>query len=149
MVFLQEQKYKEYIKMKQFIKFGIVGVSNTVISYLIYIVALKIFQKSGLFPTADYLISSVIAFLLSVLWSFYWNNKYTFKKENTDERSIWRTLFKTYMSYALTGLILNNILLYVCVEAIDISKNIAPIINLMITVPLNFVLNKYWAFKKQ
>ena len=134
--------------MKQFIKFGIIGISNTVISYLIYIVCLKIFQKFELFPVADYLVSSVAAFLLSVLWSFYWNNKYTFKKEDGEERSIWRALFKIYVSYALTGLVLNNIFLYVWVDIIEISKDVAPVINLTVTVPLNFVLNKYWAFKK-
>ncbi len=135
--------------MKQFIRFGIVGLSNTIISYLIYIVCLKLFERFGLFLKADYVISSVIAFLLSVLWSFYWNNKYTFKKENGEYRSVWKALFKTYLSYALTGLILNNIFLYIWVEMLDISKSIAPIINLIVTVPLNFILNKYWAFRKR
>lgn len=135
--------------MKQFIRFGIVGLSNTIISYLIYIVCLKLFERFGLFLKADYVISSVIAFLLSVLWSFYWNNKYTFKKENGEYRSVWKALFKTYLSYALTGLILNNIFLYIWVEMLGISKSIAPIINLIVTVPLNFILNKYWAFRKR
>lgn len=135
--------------MKQFIRFGIVGLSNTIISYLIYIVCLKLFERFGLFLKADYVISSVIAFLLSVLWSFYWNNKYTFKKENGEYRSVWKALFKTYLSYALTGLILNNIFLYIWVEMLGISKSIAPIINLLVTVPLNFILNKYWAFRKR
>lgn len=136
------------IKMKQFIKFGIVGLSNTLVSYLIYIVSLKIFQSMELLSKTDYLVSSVIAFFLSVLWSFYWNNKYTFKTEEGEKRFLGRALLKTYISYALTGLVLNNIFLYVWVQIVEISKDIAPVINLIITVPLNFLLNKYWAFKK-
>lgn len=135
--------------MKQFIKFGIVGLSNTLISYVIYIVCLKLFQGMEILPKNDYLVSSVIAFFLSVLWSFYWNNKYTFKAEQEEARSIWKALLKTYISYALTGLVLNNIFLYIWVQMVELSKDIAPVINLIVTVPLNFILNKYWAFKKR
>ena len=56
---------------------------------------------------------------------------------------------KTYLSYASTGIVLSNILLYVFVDLIGISKAVAPFINLLITVPLNFVLNKSWAFRKE
>ena len=60
--------------LMQFVKFGIVGLSNTVISYVIYVVTLILFQKNNLIPSVDYLAAQVIAFVLSVLWSFYWNN---------------------------------------------------------------------------
>ena len=34
----------------QFVKFGIVGVSNTVISYILYAISLIGFQKAGILP---------------------------------------------------------------------------------------------------
>jgi len=49
---------------------------------------------------------------------------------------------KTLCSYAGTGLVLANVLLYIWVDLIHIHELIAPAINLVITVPLNFVLNK-------
>ena len=57
--------------LMQFVKFGIVGLSNTVISYVIYVGTLILFQKNNLIPSVDYLVAQVIAFILSVLWSFY------------------------------------------------------------------------------
>ena len=51
----------------QFVKFGIVGVSNTVISYVLYAVSLLTFQKMGILKSVDYLAAQVIAFVLSVL----------------------------------------------------------------------------------
>lgn len=54
----------------QFVKFGIVGLSNTMISYLLYILSLFWFQWIGVFPNTDYIISSMIGFCLSVLWCF-------------------------------------------------------------------------------
>lgn len=129
----------------QFIKFGIVGVSNTVISYLINIMVLFLLQPYQLIW--DYVAGNIIAFILSVLWSFYWNNRMVFAVGEGEHGSIWRTLVKTYIAYGFTSILLNNILSWMWVSVIGISKFIAPLINLIISVPLNFIMNKLWTFK--
>ena len=105
---------------KEFLQFGLVGVSNTIISYLLYVVTLLLVSKSGV--KFDYIIANIVSWLLSVLWSFYWNNKFVFKKEEGEKRNIWAALFKTYVSYGFTGLILNNILSVLWVSVLHISK---------------------------
>lgn len=132
---------------KEFLQFGLVGVSNTIISYLFYVVTLLLVSKSGV--KFDYIIANIVSWLLSVLWSFYWNNKFVFKKEEGEKRNIWAALFKTYVSYGFTGLILNNILSVLWVSVLHISKMLAPIINLVISIPINFFMNKLWAFGKK
>ncbi len=138
----------EFEAFMQFVKFGIVGISNSVISYLIYIGGLVSFQKLGIFPELDYLIMQIVAFVLSVLWSFYWNNKVVFALKEGEERSVRKALLKTYILYSFTGLFLNSILLVFWVRICHISEFIAPIINLLVSVPLNFIINKYWAFRQ-
>lgn len=135
-----------YETFMQFIKFGIVGLSNTGISYLIYAGSLIWFRHLNMFSESDYLIAQFVAFILSVLWSFYWNNKMVFVIEKEKKRSFWKVLVKTYISYSFTGLFLNSILLVFWVKICHISELVAPIINLLVSVPLNFVINKYWAF---
>ena len=132
---------------KEFLQFGLVGVSNSIISYLLYVVTLLLVSKSGV--KFDYIIANIVSWLLSVLWSFYWNNKFVFKKEEGEKRNIWAALFKTYVSYGFTGLILNNILSVLWVSVLHISKMLAPIINLVISIPINFFMNKLWAFGKK
>ena len=132
---------------KEFLQFGLVGVSNTIISYLLYVVTLLLVSKSGV--KFDYIIANIVSWLLSVLWSFYWNNKFVFKKEEGEKRNIWAALFKTYVSYGFTGLILNTILSVLWVSVLHISKMLAPIINLVISIPINFFMNKLWAFGKK
>ena len=132
---------------KEFLQFGLVGVSNTIVSYLLYVVSLFMLSKTGI--KIDYIIANVISWLLSVLWSFYWNNKFVFKKEDGEKRNIWAALSKTYVSYGFTGLILNNILLVLWISVLHMNKMIAPIINLIINIPINFFLNKIWAFGKK
>lgn len=128
-------------KIKQFIKFGIVGLSNTLISYVVYVVLVYL--------KMHYILANIMGFLVSVLNAYYWNNKYVFKEQEGEQRVWWKTLGKTFLSYAGTGLVLSNVLLVVWVDWLGISEIIAPIINLLITVPLNFIMNKYWAFRQK
>lgn len=128
----------------QFVKFGLVGVSNTAISYLLYTGI--IFLLRGLAWKYDYILANVISFTISIFWSFYWNNKYVFKKAENSRRNMWKALGKCFLSYGFTGFILENVLSYIWIERVGISKYIAPLLNLVFTVPTNFFLNKLWTF---
>ncbi len=140
--------HETWMKWVQFLKFGLVGVSNSVVSYGIYVLCLLLFERNHLFVKTDYLLAQGIAFFLSVLWSFYWNRKYVFHADN--KKVPWQqALLKTYLSYAFTGLFLNSILSIIWVQLLHIPKMVAPIINLLISVPINFILNKFWAFKER
>ncbi len=141
---LDDGRKKSFV---QFVKFCIVGLSNTGISYILYSVSLLMFRGLGILERYDYLVAQVIQFVLSVLWSYYWNNRYVFRLGTNEKRSFWKSLFKTYISYSFTGLFLSSVLLIFWVRVLHISEFIAPILNLLISVPLNFIINKYWAFK--
>ncbi len=129
----------------QFVKFGIVGATNTAISYLLNIAVL--FLMRPLNVAWDFVAGNVVSFVLSVLWSFYWNNRFVFTAKKGEHRSLFGALLKAYISYGFTGIILNNILSWLWIHVMGISKFIAPLINLVISVPLNFVINKFWTFK--
>jgi len=138
----------------EFVKFGLVGVSNTIISTAInwaaiYILEKTVFTDEQMMNTVGILLANFIAFALSVLWSFYWNNKYVFTKKDGEKRNVWAALFKTYCSYAVTGIVLNSLMLLLWVNVLHINKYIATIVNLIVNVPINFFLNKLWAFKKK
>lgn len=135
--------------LKQFIRFGLVGVSNTVIGYIIYALSLKGLRAFNLFPSCDIYIAQFIMFVLSVAWSFYWNNRFVFKGKTKSKKDLLIALLKTYVSYAFTSLFLSELLLALWVKVLGINEFIAPILNLVITVPLNFFIQKYWAFKNK
>ncbi len=146
-LFHKELTKKSFDAFMQFVKFGIVGLSNTILSYLIYAGVLYLFENNGWLPKYDYLIASVLAFFLSVLWSFFWNSRKVFVVEEGEKRAWFPALIKTYVAYSFTGLFLGNVLLIMWVKGFHISKYIAPLINLVVTIPINFVINKFWAFK--
>ena len=55
----------------QFIKFGIVGLSNTAIGLGTYYLFL--------FLDFHYMIANILSWVISVFNAFYWNNRYVFK----------------------------------------------------------------------
>ena len=123
----------------QFIKFGLVGVSNTAVSMACYYLFL------WLDPDL-YLVGSIVGTVVSIANAFFWNDKFVFKGTEQDWHSKVKRLGKTYVSYGGTS-ILSNVLLWVEVSFFAVSKSIAPIVNLLITIPLNFVINKFWTFR--
>lgn len=124
----------------QLIKFGIVGGINTVLSYLIYL--------GGLYLGIHYLIASTIGFIITVFISYVLNSLLTFRESGETIHWSIKALIKVYISYSITGFILGNLLLFIEVDVMKISEMIAPIINLFITIPTNFILNKFWAYKE-
>lgn len=131
----------------QFIKFGIVGITNNIVFFIVYYLVIASLKNSAI--KYDYIIGNLIGFFISVFWSFLINNRYVFALVEGEKRSFWKSLLKTYISYGFTGIVLNNVLSYIGISVLNMSKYIAPLINLFITVPLNFIINKYWAFKTE
>ena len=134
---MKNEKIKQMII--QFLKFGIVGAINTVLSYAITNGAYYLLHMHEQ-------MSNFIAFIITVFISFMLNGKFVFT-ENKEERDFWKSLLKVYASYSITGLFLTAILLYLEEELLGIPHYIATLMNLVVTIPINFILNKFWAYK--
>ena len=128
----------------QFIGFALVGVTNTAISFAVYSLLLKFIPFFNI--GRNYIIANAIAFVVSVTNSFIWNNKYVFKKGSGETRSLALTYIKTFLSYGITGLLLANVLLYFAVNNFGWNKYLANLVIIIITIPINFIMNKLWAF---
>lgn len=124
--------------LDKFWKFGIVGVANTAISYATYAILVTL--------GVHYLLCGIIAFAVSMVNAFYWNNKHVFY-ENRESRSAVGSAFRMVVSYAFSGLLIGTSLLYIFVDIFEVNEYIAPIFGLCVTVPMNFMLNRFWVFR--
>lgn len=123
----------------QFVKFGMVGAINTVLSYGITNIGYYVLNLHEQ-------ICNIVAFMITVFISFLLNSKFVFNKGN-EKINFWKSLLKVYASYSITGLFLTAILLYVEENIFGIPHYIATLMNLVVTIPINFILNKFWAYK--
>lgn len=125
----------------QFVKFGIVGVSNTAISYAVYLLCVKL--------GVHYVIADGLGLVISTINAYYWNNRCVFgdgTKKTFREHFV--TWLKTLTAYGGT-FVLNSLMLVFWVEILHVPEAFAPLLNLLITIPVNFVINKYWTFRKK
>ena len=147
-------------RMLQFVEFALVGVLNAVISWSVYALCIRL----GL----HYIPATAIGFSVSMVNATFWNRRVVFKK---DKQSWWKSFVKTYIAYSVTALFLNGLLLHLWLDVLDAGKYFTPayhwlfrkgirlessrrlaeysmpFFNYCITVPLNFFLNKFWAFR--
>lgn len=133
---------KELIKKegsKQFIKFCLVGILNTLINLIIFFILTNIFH-------IYYLISAVFAFLAAVTNSFILNKTWTFKEKISQN---------TYNKYAkfflvsIIALVINLLILYVLVEFFNVYNMFAQLIGIASNILINFFGNKLWTFKNK
>ena len=137
-----------FAPLVQFVKFGLVGVSNTLISYAVEMLCYYVlFTGGAMAENTRIMVSNIIAFFISVTNSYYWNNRFVFK--NGERKGFKRhaaAYGKTVLCYGITGLLLAPALKMWLSNA-GVVYWLASLSTLIVTIPLNFLLNKFWAFK--
>lgn len=148
--------------MKKFIKFGLTGAVNSVLNYAVYIVCIQ----RGM----HYIPANIIGFIIAVFHAYVLQNRFVFTKRKEDKG--WKILLRTYAAYAFTGLLLANVLAVFWIDILDVGpllsplylhlrkyypwdsveefvKWTAPVLTMVVTVPINFVINRYWTYRER
>lgn len=145
---LNRDNWKE--NLIQFIKFGLVGVSNTLISYGVEMLGFYVlFRNATWNGNVKIFVVSLLAFVVSVTNSYYWNSRYVFKTgaaQNFKSHAV--RYIKTFLCYSVTGLILSPAL-KMAIQRVGIPYWLTSMLVLVVSVPLNYVMNKLWAFKEE
>jgi putative flippase GtrA len=119
----------------QFLKFGIVGVSNTLLTFAVYTILLKVF---GVW----YIAASGIGFAVGATNGFLLNRRWTFREHSGDAL--------TPVRWAIVqscGLALNLGLVYLFVHDLGMDKLVGQIPATAIVTVLTFAANRAWTFR--
>jgi putative flippase GtrA len=119
----------------QFVKFGIVGVSNTLLTFAVYTLLLKVF---GLW----YLGASAIGFAVGAVNGFLLNRRWTFREHVGDALTPVR-----WFVVQGSGLLVNLGLVYLFVEQAGLDKLLGQAAATAIVVVLTFFANRSWTFR--
>jgi putative flippase GtrA len=121
--------------MVQFVKFGIVGVSNTLLFLAVYTVLLKGF---GVW----YLTASAIGFIVGAINGFLLNRSWTFRGHVGDAL--------TPVRWGIVqggGLLLNLGLVALCVSGLGMDELVGQAVAIAIVVVVTFLANRAWTFR--
>jgi putative flippase GtrA len=120
----------------QFVKFGIVGVSNTLLTLAIYTLLLKVF---GVW----YLAASAIGFIAGTVNSFLLNRRWTFRGHVGDAYTPVR-----WTVVQCAGLGINEGLLFVFAHEARVEKLLAQVLATAIVTVSTFSANRAWTFRE-
>lgn len=143
----------------QFLKFICVGMINSIVNYVAYLIVLAL--------GGHYVLANLVGFVLSVLSSYLINSRLVFEK--AEGVSGFRVLMRLYAAYAFNGILLTNLFSWLLLDVIkfeqvlgglsqavaqlgvsltarDLAEIIVPVIVACVLTPLNFVSNKFWAY---
>ena len=120
----------------RFIKFGMVGVINTLVNWIIFF----ILNALGMY----YILANIIAYILGTVNSYLWNTLWVFKYK--DKASTETTI--KFIILNLIGLGLNTGILYVLVDLCNLNKFIGLVTTTAIVMIINYIVNKVSDFKQ-
>ncbi len=131
-------KAKQYPAFIQMFKFGLIGISNTVIDFSVYLVLTRFF----IFWRENYLYANIIAMLIAATWSFVWNKYWTFKNSSRNAS----LQYIKFIAINIAGLALNTFILYIFVEFFNLPDLWGKAIGVIVVFFWGFFINKYWTF---
>jgi len=126
----------KHVGLRQFVKFGIVGVINTVVDYGIFTALIYLAHW-------HYLIANVFSFAFALTNSYIWNRRWTFRQDGQSGRS---EVVKFFLVNIISLGIVELILLLL-VDTVHLPKLLAKAIGIGVALFWNFFGTKFWAFR--
>lgn len=150
--------------LRQVAGFLAVGLFNTVLNYAVYCAVIAL--------GGHYLAASVTGWVVSVFSAWLLQYFFVFREGGADSpQPWWQALVKTYLSYGFTGFVLANLLLVLMLDVAHVevvleplfamgsffvfdtpramAEYLAPLAVMVVNLPINFLLNKFWAYREK
>jgi putative flippase GtrA len=117
---------------RQFVRFLVVGLSNTALSFVAYRLLLLV--------STPYLVAAPIAFAVGVLNGYILNRRWTFSAPDTTRSRLLYVLFGALGAVTLTLLVL------LFVRAAGIDRVLAYVVAIPPVTVATFLANRFWTF---
>ncbi|MCR5469900.1 Putative flippase GtrA (transmembrane translocase of bactoprenol-linked glucose) [Xylanibacter ruminicola] len=124
-----------YRKYRNLILYGIIGSCSSGLDFLLYTLFVNVFNW-------HYLFSNCVSVLAGITTSFTLNRTYNFKvKDQTIKRML------IFFTVGLCGMLMSNLILYVCIDCLEMNKIVSKLLSIGLVVIAQFVINKYITFR--
>ena len=123
--------------IRQFAKFGIVGVGNSTIDFTLYLLGTRMFNL-------HFLLANTISWIAAVSFSFAMNKYWTFSAHGNSHI---REQSAKFILVSIGSLMLSQLLLYSQMQAAGMHDLIAKIVTIGVVGFWNVFMNKFWTFR--
>ncbi len=125
-----------YTRFRNLILYGVIGSCTATLDFLLFT---ALTQWAGVY----YIAANVVSCSVSIMCSFLLNRKYNFR---VNDHPIRRMV--SFFSVGVAGLFLSSLILHFCIDGLCWGKSAAKLTSIVITVFIQFLLNKYISFRQ-
>lgn len=150
----------EVFDIKKFVKFGLIGVLNTLVDFVVFYFMNKLIGDGptvvalGMTLVLGPYISNFISYVVANIHSFIWNKFWTFeKKQRLTRQEVIRYLITSAGYLAVSSVCLAIFMAFFQAVPLpdfltaDSIPMLAKIPTAGITIFYNYLMNKFWVFK--
>ncbi|MBE6153711.1 MAG: GtrA family protein [Firmicutes bacterium] len=118
--------------------YGIFGVLTTLVNIFVYFILVRVFNF-------HYLISTIISWIISVLFAYFTNKKYVFESKGNNYL---KEIF-AFIGFRILSGIIEIVLMYLFVDTLTFDDLISKVITNIVVVLLNYIFSKLFVFKNK
>lgn len=122
-------------KFQHLILYGIIGSFSAGLDFAVYTLLVELAEQ-------EYIVANGISVFAGIVTSFCLNRKYNFKVEDHAQKR-----FLIFLTVGLCGLVLSDIILYVCIDMFTLHKIASKVVAIVLVVFFQFLANKLITFK--
>ena len=129
-----------YLKYKSIIAYLFFGGCTTLVNVVVYQLGYNVLGISNV-------VSTIVAWLLSVLFAFVTNKLWVFESKSFSVDALRRELPSFFAARLLTGL-LDLLIMYITVDKLQLNALLWKILSNIVVIILNYIASKLFVFKK-
>ena len=130
--------YREHREGMRYLVFGLL---TTLLNLLIFTICVRIIK-------IPVLISTIISWIIAVLFAYVTNKLYVFDSKVIQKKELAREIISFFYARIIT-LVIEIVFLWATVIKLELNEIIMKIIANIIVIVLNFVFSKIYIFKKE
>lgn len=129
------------IKYREVILYLVFGVLTTLVNIFSYFVLTDLGH-------INYLVSTAIAWVLSVLFAYFTNRVWVFQSSASGAKAILGEMGSFFGCRLFSGLV-DMLIMFVCVSLLHWPDKLIKILSNILVIILNYVFSKLFVFRKQ
>lgn len=116
------------------------GGLTTVVDFVVYLLLTNF--------SVNYMIANVVAWCFAVIFAYVTNKTFVFNSKSKDKETLFDEILD-FVSARLFSLVFSLIFIYIAVTLLGANELIAKIFSSVFVVIINYVLSKFYIFKKE
>ena len=124
------------------------GLSYLIFGFLTFVLNYVLYFLFESLLGIDYMISTALSWVLTVIFAYWTNRTFVFKSKNTGIFNLLKE-FAAFIGARVATEVIELLFMYLTVDLVGMNSYAAKLIGQMLVIVSNYFLSKLWIFKEK